>query len=63
MSSSSVSAQTLNRISILSGQTELTELLKPESFISRAVEQVDAFLKEWVEDRYRNSGRNFQKSR
>ncbi|KAK7048701.1 Adenylosuccinate lyase [Favolaschia claudopus] len=28
---------------------ELEELLKPESFIGRAPEQVDKFLKEWVE--------------
>jgi adenylosuccinate lyase len=28
---------------------ELAELLRPESFIGRAPEQVDAFLKEWVE--------------
>ncbi|KAF7970340.1 hypothetical protein HWV62_24302 [Athelia sp. TMB] len=28
---------------------ELDELLKPESFIGRAPEQVDTFLKEWVE--------------
>lgn len=30
-------------------KAELDDLLKPESFIGRAPEQVDAFLKDWVE--------------
>lgn len=30
-------------------KAELDELLKPESFIGRAPEQVDAFIKEWIE--------------
>lgn len=30
-------------------KAELDELLNPESFIGRAPEQVDGFLKDWVE--------------
>jgi adenylosuccinate lyase len=30
-------------------KAELDDLLKPESFIGRAPEQVDAFIKDWVE--------------